>query len=178
MDLKKYQVPRLVQRADIRTLSELSELGDLAPVETDPAARDRDASLRTARGGQRVDTPHLRRLLHPSPSILPGIMAAGHASRYKTGLRSELNRYRYIPPKQKNIQGAFPASVPLLTATAVRLVPAPAQHMPANRSLGLRSWCAAPRPSAVLCHKDQQGMSLLHRRCVQLELCTACGATS
>ena len=67
------------------------------PVETDPArAIDRDAELRTSRGGQRVDTPPLRRLLHPSPSILPGIMAAGHASRYKTGLRSEPNRYRYI----------------------------------------------------------------------------------
>ena len=30
-----------------------------------------------------------KRLLHLSPSILQGIMAAGHASRYKTGLRSE-----------------------------------------------------------------------------------------
>ena len=49
--------------------------------------------------------------------------------------------HMHIPPKQKNIQGAFPPSVPLLTATAVRLVPAPARHMPANRSLGLRSWC-------------------------------------
>ena len=29
------------------------------PVETDPAARDRDASLRTARGGQRVNAPPL-----------------------------------------------------------------------------------------------------------------------
>ena len=34
-----------------------------------------------------------------APSILPGIMAAGHASRYKTGLRSELNRYRYMGTK-------------------------------------------------------------------------------
>ena len=46
-----------------------------------------DASLQTSCGGQRVDTLPLRRLLHQSPSILPGIMAAGHASRYKTGLR-------------------------------------------------------------------------------------------
>jgi len=55
-----------------------------------------DASLQTSCGGQRVDTLPLRRLLHPSPSILPGIMAAGHASRYKTGLRSEPSRYRYL----------------------------------------------------------------------------------
>ena len=47
--------------------------------------------------------------------------------------------HMHIPPKQKNIQGAFPPSVPLLTATAVRLVPAPARHMPANRSLALRT---------------------------------------
>ena len=82
--------------------------------------------------------------------------------------------HMHIPPKQKNIQGAFPPSVPLLTATAVRLEPAPALHMPTNRSFGLRSWCAAPRPSAVLCSKDHMGMSLLHRRCVQLELCAVC----
>ena len=56
---------------------------------------DAHAELQTSLGGQRADTPPLRRLLHPSPSILPGIMAAGHASRYKTGLRSEPNRYRY-----------------------------------------------------------------------------------
>ena len=69
------------------------------PVETDPArAIDRDAELRTSRGGQRVDTPPLRRLLHPSPSILPGIMAVGHASCYKTGLRSEPTLYtRHVP---------------------------------------------------------------------------------
>ena len=46
-------------------------------------------------------------------------------------------------PQTKNIQGAFPPSVPLLTATAVRLEPAPALHMPTNRSFGLRSWCSS-----------------------------------
>ena len=43
--------------------------------------------------------------------------------------------HMHIPPKQKNIQGAFPASVPLLTATAVRLVPAPAQHTHAGQQV-------------------------------------------
>ena len=68
------------------------------PVETDPGPCESeccDAELQTSRGGQRVDTLPLRRLLHQSPFILQGIMAARHASRYKTGLRSEPNRYRY-----------------------------------------------------------------------------------
>ena len=65
------------------------------PVEADPARAVVTVigfAPEGSRGGQRVDTPPLRRLLHLSPSILQGIMAAGHASRYKTGLRSEPNR--------------------------------------------------------------------------------------
>ena len=58
-----------------------------------------DASLQTSRGprgttGRRTPSPTSTTSKSIYSCILQGIMAAGHASRYKTGLRSEPNRNR------------------------------------------------------------------------------------
>ena len=87
--------------------------------------------------------------LHPN-RIVPTKKAAKH----KFGIKTSSVHTSHKITHQSHLN-------PVMTSM---LVPAPAQHMPANRSLGLRSWCAAPRPSAVLCSKDHMGMSLLNRR--------------
>ena len=81
-----------------------------------------------------------------------------------------------IPQKKKNFLS------PLVHAAGTRLEAGRIFHA-GLRKLWLRRAdllraSDTAGPLLVLCHKDQLGMSLLHRHCVQLELCAACGSNS